>query len=160
MENCEFIAQDMEVISEYLCEKNCSLLKLNVAYNRIGPDGARYLLEAISASGTLKHLNMNGCGLGNHGGEYVAKYLSSCSRLETLLLQSNGIDGDTVSTILLTMKKPQKLNRLYLWENKYNPRTGSILRRLISSRVLEQDSVDITYTFDDTIPGWRIIPWR
>ncbi|XP_013113959.2 uncharacterized protein LOC106091830 [Stomoxys calcitrans] len=160
MEKCEFMAHDMEILAEYLCNASSSLLHLNVAYNKIGPDGAYHLLKAIALSGTLKYLNMNGCGLGSHGAQHIAKYLSSCARLESLLLQFNHMESEDVSMILLTIKKPIKLNELALWGNKYNTRTGSILRRLIESQVLPQDAIDITYTSDDTIPGWRVIPWR
>ncbi|XP_061398046.1 uncharacterized protein LOC133333770, partial [Musca vetustissima] len=66
MEKCEMNASDMEIIAEYLYNENSNLLKLNVAYNKIAANGAEYLLKAISHSGTLKYLNMNGCGLVTH----------------------------------------------------------------------------------------------
>ncbi|XP_073846879.1 uncharacterized protein [Musca autumnalis] len=160
MEKCELNSDDMEIIAEYLYNKNSKLFILNVAYNTIGPNGAEHLLKAISVSGTLKSLNMNGCGLGSHGGEYIAKYLSSCRSLESLRVQNNNIGAEAITLILLTMKKSLPLNNLHLWGNKYNPRTGSILRRLIEAGVISQDTLDITYSFDDTIPGWRVIPWR
>ncbi|XP_075166856.1 uncharacterized protein LOC142238977 [Haematobia irritans] len=160
MEKCEFLPQDMEIMAEYLYNPHSNLLKLNVAYNKIGPDGACYLLKAISSSGTLKYLNISGCGLGTHGAEYIAQYLSACTRLESLHIQYNDIDAEGITMILLTMKKPNKVNQISLWGNKYNSKTGRILRRLIESGVLPQTNLDITYTYDDTIPGWRIIPWR
>lgn len=160
MEMCEMNSDDMGIIAEYLYNIESKLSKLNVAFNKIGPDGAEHLLKAISFSGNLKHLNMSGCGLGTHGGEIVSKYLSSGISLEVLFIENNNIGPEAVSMILLTMKKPLPLEKLHLWGNKYNPRTGNILRRLIEAKVVWQECLDITYTYDDTIPGWRVIPWR
>lgn len=159
LKNCGFQSQDMETIGEYLYNKSCQLVSLNLAFNKIGPNGALELFKAIAYSGTLKHLNLSGCGLGSHGGEIVAHYLSSCWNLESLVLQYNKIEADIVTMILLCMKKPCKLFKLHLDGNYYNPRTGNVLRRLMDSGVLPQEYIDITYTYDDTIPGFRVIPW-
>uniref|UniRef100_A0A1B0GCD9 Uncharacterized protein n=1 Tax=Glossina morsitans morsitans TaxID=37546 RepID=A0A1B0GCD9_GLOMM len=160
MQHCEFVAQDMEIIAEYMYHKCSRLRKLNVANNKIGPDGALYLLKAIVSSGTLTHLDLNGCGLGNHGGELIAKYFSSCYTLQYLNICFNNINSAAINCILLTMKKPIKLHKLQMYGNKYNPQTGDILRRLLGAGVLLQDNIDLTVTFDDTIPGYRVIPWR
>ncbi|KAL9916728.1 NACHT, LRR and PYD domains-containing protein 4C [Glossina fuscipes fuscipes] len=160
MQQCEFVAQDMEIIAEYMSYKCSYLRKLNVANNKIGPDGALYLLKAIVSSGTLTHLDLNGCGLGNHGGELIAKYISSCYTLQYLNICFNNINSAAINCILLTMKKPIKLHKLQMYGNKYNPKTGNILRRLLGAGVLLQDNIDLTVTFDDTIPGYRVIPWR
>uniref|UniRef100_A0A1A9WK08 Uncharacterized protein n=1 Tax=Glossina brevipalpis TaxID=37001 RepID=A0A1A9WK08_9MUSC len=160
MQHCEFIAQDMEIIAEYMYHKCSRLRKINFANNKIGPDGALYLLKAIVSSGTLTHLDLSGCGLGSHGGEIVAKYFSSCYTLQYLNICFNNINSAAVNCILLTIKKPIKLHKLQLYGNKYNPETGNILRRLLGSGVLLQDNIDLTTTFDDTIPGFRVIPWR
>uniref|UniRef100_A0A1A9VTA9 Uncharacterized protein n=1 Tax=Glossina austeni TaxID=7395 RepID=A0A1A9VTA9_GLOAU len=160
MQHCEFVAQDMEIIAEYMYHKCSRLRKLNFGNNKIGPDGALYLLKAIASSGTLTHLDLNGCGLGNHGGELIAKYFSSCYTLQYLNICFNNINSAAINCILLTMKKPIKLHKLQMYGNQYNPKTGDILRRLLGAGVLLQDNIDLTATFDDTIPGYRVIPWR
>lgn len=159
MQCCELVGQDMQIFSEYLFDCQNPLRKLNLSYNKIGSDGLEFLLQAISSSKQLKHLELNGCSLGTHGGEMIAKFLSSCRFLNFLALKNNGMSAEAVSMILLTMKKPVPLTKLLLWQNKYDCRTGEILRRLLDSGVLPQKNIDITVTFDDILNCQRVIPW-
>ncbi|XP_037824317.1 uncharacterized protein LOC119612579 [Lucilia sericata] len=160
LENCGLSGHDMEIIAEYLYDISSKLQSLNVSFNVIGANGALELLKAISKSKTLKQLKMTGCSLGSHGGEIVVQYLSSCWNLELLALQYNTMAAEVVNMILLCMKKSCKLKKLCLYGgNKFNTRSGDILRRLLESGVLPQDYIDITVTFDDTLPGYRVIPW-
>lgn len=159
MENCGFIAQDMAIIAEYLYDKSSKLQLLNVSYNNLGSNGALELFQAISCSGTLKHLKLNGCSLSTHGGEVVAQYLSSCWGLTALELQRNSIGAEAVNMILLCGKKACALRKLFIFGNSFNKRTGMTLRRLLEAGVLAQDELDVTVTFDDTLGGYRVIPW-
>ncbi|KAM7344417.1 NACHT, LRR and PYD domains-containing protein 9C [Cochliomyia hominivorax] len=159
LENCGLIGHDMETIAEYLSNKSSKLLTLNVAFNNIGANGALEVFKAISMSKTLKVLNLNGCNLATHGGEIVSQFLSSCGNLESLKLQYNKITAEAINMILLSWKKSCNIKKLLLFGNRFNPRTGNILRRLLESGVLPQDCIDITFTYDDTIPAYRVVPW-
>ncbi|KAI8128434.1 hypothetical protein FF38_10020 [Lucilia cuprina] len=160
LENCGLLGHDMEILAEYLYDISSKLQSLNVSFNKIGSNGALELFKAISKSKTLKQLKMTGCSLGSDGGKIVSQYLSSCWNLESLALQYNTMAAEVINMILLCMKKPCKLKKLYLYGgNRFKTRTGDILRRLLESGVLPQDYIDITVTFDDTLPGYRVIPW-
>ncbi|XP_065370441.1 uncharacterized protein LOC135962442 [Calliphora vicina] len=159
LENCCLTGHDMDTIAEYLYSKSSKLQRLNVSYNKIGANGALDLFKAVSSGNVLRHLEMSGCSLSSHGGEIVAQYLSSCWSLESLALCYNNFGAEAINMILLCMKKSCQLQKLYLYGNTFNARTGDILRRLLDSGVLPQEYIDVTVTFDEAVPGYRVIPW-
>ncbi|XP_064542932.1 leucine-rich repeat-containing protein 34 [Drosophila montana] len=160
MQLCEFVAQDMEAIAEYLQSPKCSLRKLNLAHNLIAADGALFLMRGIAQGGNLELLDISGNTIGTHGGEWVAMYLSSCNMLQHLYLNDNQIGAEAISLILLTLKKPCRIKRLQLYGNQYDGRTAMILRRLLDAKVVRQETIDISYTFDEALQDYRVVPWR
>ncbi|EDW05003.1 GH12965 [Drosophila grimshawi] len=160
MQQCEFVAQDMEVIAEYLVSPRCVLRKLNLAYNLISADGAMFLMGGIAKGGTLELLDISGNSIGSHGGEWVAKYFSSCYMLQHLYLNDNKIEAEVINLILLTLKKPCRMKRLQLYGNLFDARTAMIMRRLLDAKVVLQEEIDISYTYDEALQDYRIVPWR
>lgn len=160
MSFCEFVAQDMETIAEYVQNKNSSLKKLVLAYNKISADGAKFLMRAIAQGGMLELLDISGNTIGTHGGEWVAKYLSSCRMLQHLYLNNNDIGANAINQILLTLKKPCRIKRLQLYNNHFDSCSAQILHRLIKANILENDDIDISSTYDQDLKEYRIVPWR
>ncbi|KAL7737403.1 hypothetical protein ACLKA6_013005 [Drosophila palustris] len=160
MNQCEFVAQDMEIIAEYLQNKNCSLKRLELAYNKISADGAMFLMRGIAQGGVLELLDISGNSIGTHGAEWVAKYLSSCQMLQYLHLNNNDIGASAINLILLTLKKPCRIKRLQLYNNHFDTCTAKILHRLLEARILSNDEIDISWTFDQDQKKYRIVPWR
>ncbi|XP_053964938.1 uncharacterized protein LOC128867593 [Anastrepha ludens] len=156
MQKCELQARDMELISEYLETPASKMRKLNFAYNIIGPDGAEYLFRALVLSNTLTSLNIGGNNLGTHGGRTVAKYLSACYFLIHLNITWNGICPDAMNLILTAIKKPVKLHRLEIFGNRFDAKSGTILRRLLDARVLPQENIDVISVYDESIAKFRV----
>ncbi|XP_060653587.1 leucine-rich repeat-containing protein 34 [Drosophila nasuta] len=160
MEQCEFLALDMEIFAEYLENKHCSLRKLKLAYNLISADGALFLMRAIAKGGTLELLDISTNSIGSHGGEWVAQYFSSCNMLQHLYLNDNRIGAEAINLLLLTIKKPCRIRRLQIYGNQFNSRSAMILRRLLDAQVIMQEEIDISYTYDEALEDYRIVPWR
>ncbi|XP_002068841.2 dynein regulatory complex subunit 5 [Drosophila willistoni] len=160
MQQCEFSAQDMEVIGEYLGSKQSVLRKLNLASNHIAADGALYLMRNLAHGVRLEHLDISCNSIGTHGGEWIAKYLSSCRLLQHLYINYNEIGAEAINLILLTLKKPCKMKRLNIYGNHFDARTAMILRRLLDSEVVLHEEIDVSYTFDEDLNDYRVVPWR
>ncbi|XP_037951175.1 leucine-rich repeat-containing protein 34 [Teleopsis dalmanni] len=159
LNNCQFFAQDMEVIAEYLYRTKSKLYELELACNNIDSDGVRYLLRAIAKSGTLKRLDISRNGLGTHGGEVVAHYLSSCFQLEYLNIETNKIGASAMNLILTTLKKPVTLKYLQVRGNEFDLKSATILRRILKALVLPQDTIDITSRYDGSFDNFRVVPY-
>ncbi|EDV59432.1 uncharacterized protein LOC6541072 [Drosophila erecta] len=160
LEHCELTAQDMIPIAEHLARTNSKFRRLRIASNKIGPDGAFFLLRGMSMGGNLELLDLSHCSIGTHGGEWVAKYLTSCRRLQILYLNYNDMGPEAVNLILLAMKKQCKLERLNLYGNHFDSRTAMIVRRLLDADVVLHSELDISYTYDEDLQDYRVVPWR
>lgn len=160
MQLCELTAQDMEIFAEYISMKKCTLRKLILAHNKIAADGAFFLMRGISQGDGLELLDIRSNSIGPHGGKWVAKYFGSCLALQHIYLDDNQIDAIAVNMILLTLKKRCRLHRLQLLGNHFDTRTAVILRRLLDADVLLQQQIDITYTYDEALQEYRVLPFR
>ncbi|XP_016971236.2 leucine-rich repeat-containing protein 34 [Drosophila rhopaloa] len=160
LEHCELTAQDMLPIAEYLSLTTSNFRRLRLACNKIGPDGALFLLRGISIGKRLELLDISYNSIGTHGGEWVAMYLSSCLKLQHLHLNYNDIQPEAMNLILVTLKKCCWLERLELYGNHFDSRSAMILRRLLDAEVLRHAEVDISYTYDEALQDYRVVPWR
>ncbi|XP_017066018.1 leucine-rich repeat-containing protein 34 isoform X2 [Drosophila eugracilis] len=160
LEHCELTAQDMIPIAEYLALPDSRFRRLRIACNKIGPDGVFFLMRGMSLGGYLELLDIRYCSIGTHGGEWVAKYLTSCRKLQSLHLNYNEIGSEAVNLILLAMKKRCKLERLTLYGNTFDSRTAMIVRRLLDAEVVLHSELDISYTYDEALQDYRVVPWR
>ncbi|XP_017044379.1 leucine-rich repeat-containing protein 34 [Drosophila ficusphila] len=160
LEQCELTAQDMIPIADHLALTNSNLKRLRIACNKIGPDGAFFLLRGMSIGGRLELLDISCNSIGTHGGEWVAKFLTSCRKLQKLHLNYNEMQPEAVNLILLAMKKQCKLERLTLYGNTFDSRTAMIVRRLLDAQVVLHSEMDISYTYDEHLQDYRVVPWR
>lgn len=160
MQLCELTAQDMEIFEEYLSQQKCTLRKLSLAHNLISARGAFSLMRGISRGGGLELLDIRSNSIGPHGGKAVAKHFSACLALQHLYLDDNKIDAIAINAILTTLKKRCRLRRLQIVGNQYDSRTAMILRRLLDAEVLLQEEIDMTYTYDEALGDYRVLPWR
>ncbi|KAH8258094.1 hypothetical protein KR038_005686 [Drosophila bunnanda] len=161
LELCELTAQDMIPIGEHLATSKSKLQHLNLASNKIGPDGVFFLLRGITdGGGFLEVLDISSNSIGTHGGEWVAKYLTSCLMLKELYLTNNDIGAAAVNRILTTRRKRCHLERLTLYGNQFDAATARIVRRLLDAKVMLQTELDISYNYDVDLEEYRVIPWR
>jgi len=70
------------------------------------------------------------------------------------------MEPDAVNLILLAMKKRCKLDRLTLYGNQFDSRTAMIVRRLLDAEVVLHSELDISYTYDEALQDYRVVPWR
>ncbi|KAI8036942.1 hypothetical protein M5D96_010258 [Drosophila gunungcola] len=147
-------------IAEYLELPTSNFRRLRIGSNKIGPDGAMFLLRGIAIGKRLELLDISYNSIGTHGGEWVAMYLSSCLKLKHLHLKYNDIQPEAINHILLTLKKCCWLERLELCGNHFDSRSAGILRRLQDAQVLLHQEVDISYTYDESLQDYRVVPWR
>ncbi|KAH8253173.1 hypothetical protein KR032_003961 [Drosophila birchii] len=161
LELCELTAQDMLPIAEHLARQKPKLQHLRLASNKIGADGVLFLLRGIIAGGgLLELLDISSNSIGTHGGEWVAKYLTSCLMLKQLYLTNNDISAEAINRILTTRRKRCHLEHLTLYGNAFNAASARIVRRLLDAQVIFQNELDITYVFDEDLDEYRVIPWR
>ncbi|XP_017126350.1 leucine-rich repeat-containing protein 34 [Drosophila elegans] len=160
LQHCELTAQDMLPIAEYLGLPTSNFRRLRIGNNKIGPDGAMFLLRGIAIGKRLEVLDISCNSIGTHGGEWVSMYLSSCLKLNHLHLKYNDIQPEAINNILLTLKKCCWLQRLELYGNHFDSRSAVILRRLLDAQVMLHQEVDISYTYDESLQDYRVVPWR
>ncbi|SPP74444.1 protein NLRC3 [Drosophila guanche] len=160
LQHCEFTAQDMQPIAEYLYSSKCALRQLNLASNLISADGTLLLMRGIAQGGGLELLDISCNSIGTHGAEWIAKYLSSCRMLQHLYLNHNDIGASGINLVLLTIKKESKMKRLNLYGNSFDARSAMIVRRLLDAEVVLHEEIDISYTYDEVLQDYRIVPWR
>lgn len=160
LEFCELTAQDMEPIAEYLRRPSSKLRRLRLASNLISSDGAFFLMRGMSIGGRLELLDISHNSIGTHGGEWVSRYVSSCRKLHRLYLHYNDIGAFAINQILLCFKKKCKLDYLSLYGNEFDGRSAMIVRRLLDATVLLHSNLDISYTYDESLQDYRVVPWR
>ncbi|KAH8320417.1 hypothetical protein KR067_002812 [Drosophila pandora] len=160
LEFCELTAQDMEPIAEYLRKTSSNLRRLRLSSNLISADGAFFLMRGMSIGGRLELLDISHNSIGSHGGEWVSRYIASCRKLHFLYLHNNDIGAFAINQILLSFKKKCKLDYLSLYGNEFDSRSAMIVRRLLDSEVVLPSELDISYTYDESLQTYRVVPWR
>jgi len=103
-----------------LCHSNCKLLTLYLGgRNNIGPDGAKYLAEALCHSNCkLQELNLEFNNIGPDGAKHLAEALrhSNC-KLKELHLYRNNIDVASAEAFADMLRYDNRtLTRLDLYE--------------------------------------------
>lgn len=161
LEQCELTAQDMIPLAEHLARRKSTMLHLRLAFNKIGSDGVLFLMRGMAdGGGNLELLDISSNSIGTHGGEWVAKYLSSGTLLRHLYLNDNDIGAEAVNQILTCRRKRCRLERLTLYGNYFNASTALIVRRLLDAKVVLQTELDISYSYDEALNNYRVVPWR
>ena len=72
-------------------QTNSSLIKLNLGYNQIGPEGAQALATALEHNLSLTELGLGDNQIGSEGAQALASALQTNSSLIKLYLVCNGI---------------------------------------------------------------------
>ncbi|KRT78279.1 hypothetical protein AMK59_8373 [Oryctes borbonicus] len=74
------------------------------------------------------------------------------SKLRLLDISHNKIGDDGMIDILNSLKKPYSLRLFYIWGNFIKQRTFWVLERMLLSKVLEQDNIDVKiYSVDGVL---------
>lgn len=147
---------DILPIVEYLNRCN-NLVYLDLGSNRLGPDGTKYLFDAIKDAPQLVGLDISNNNLGEHGGLEISNHLAY-TKIRYLDIGHNSIPATAMTQILLTIKKAVPLRIFNIFGNKFDHKVGRVLRRALDARVLMLNAVDVKTTYDVDEDGFRIVP--
>ncbi|UJR35786.1 hypothetical protein I4U23_028534 [Adineta vaga] len=114
--SCNRITRDGAVYIAPMLEK-CSLLRLNLAFNRLEDEGAGHIATAL---------------------------LHSNSRLRSLDIRWNNIKGDGLCSLADAVKFNSALMELFVWGNVNEERACLALENLLKIRRFEPDNIDIS----------------
>ncbi|GJQ84961.1 hypothetical protein Trydic_g562 [Trypoxylus dichotomus] len=140
-QKCQFDGHDIELLLLGL-KCNETLLLLDLGYNRIGDHGLEAIAKWLRTRPNLLGLNVSGNGIGNTGARALSFHMPF-SKLRLLDVSHNKIGDDGMIDILNSLKKPYSLRLFYIWDNFINQRTFWVLERMLLSKVLEQDNIDV-----------------
>ncbi|XP_055837701.1 uncharacterized protein LOC129906089 [Episyrphus balteatus] len=149
---------DMEIISEYLETPSSKLQHLDLKSNNLTSHGTEVLFNALMKNKALQTLNLCGNNLGSKGGIVIARHISY-SNIQSLDISHNQIDCEAMYELLTAIKKPCGLQIFKIYGNKFNAKTASILKRLLRANVLNQNDIDVTYTWDHSKNELCVIPY-
>ena len=91
---------------------------LQISYNRLGNEGAKWLSAGIKASITLKKLDIESNGIGDTGAKAIANGLIHNTSLKMLCLNRNVIGCSGATEISVALTKNNTLQRLEIDGNK------------------------------------------
>eukprot|EP00605_Chrysophyceae_sp_TOSAG23-4_P002782 GSChrysophyteH1.ASY1.ANO1.3066.1 assembled CDS len=110
--------QGSVVLSEIILFERCSLKRLDLAWNKIGTEGAISLAISLAKNTSLKHLSLSANGIADRGGQKLAQSLYHNASLEELFLNQNNINGGSCFVFSKTVALHPKLTKLDL---SFNP---------------------------------------
>ena len=122
-------------------------IQLDLNFNNIGEEGAKYIGEALLENTTLKKLNLLGNNIGDEGANYIGEALLKNTTLKELNLLDNNIGGEGAKYIGDALLKNTTLKVLSL---RYNNIAEKGVKRLISCLEKNYSLVELKgYRFDD-----------
>lgn len=91
---------------------NISILTLD--YNQFGNEGLFNLMSYIKTCKSLKHLSLAYCNIDEKGVNYLDKFLSSTTTLETLILQGNPLKNAGMSELISILYNNSSIEEINL----------------------------------------------
>ena len=77
-------------LSLSLKHNRCKLVHLDLSYNAIGEEGAKYIARALRTNSILRVLKLCNCGLRDEGGTALAMALDENTSVQDLALSGAG----------------------------------------------------------------------
>jgi Ran GTPase-activating protein (RanGAP) involved in mRNA processing and transport len=105
---CEFISR----MFEGSLPSNISILTLD--YNQFGNEGLFNLMNYIKTCKSLKYLSLAYCNIDEKGVNYLDKFLSSTTTLETLILQGNPLKNSGMSELISILYNNSSIEEINL----------------------------------------------
>mmetsp|Transcript_18755 Transcript_18755/g.30833 ORF Transcript_18755/g.30833 Transcript_18755/m.30833 type:complete len:327 (+) Transcript_18755:91-1071(+) len=133
LRGCTLTERSMPLLSEAVAE--CRSLKLlNISWNKIGPQGLKYLSKGALH---LRVFCLEECGIGDEGCEYLAKSLKG-GKGEDCCLKELNMDGNNIgsrgASILCKALQKSKLQTLNFSNNPIGPSSGQELANMLLSQ--------------------------
>ncbi|CAG9794591.1 unnamed protein product [Diatraea saccharalis] len=146
----DFISHDMEYFARGL-RRNDTLLYLDLSYNRIGDYGVELLAKYLAEGPQLIFLNVAGNEIKDTGARAVS-FGMPYSKLRALDISNNKLTDRGVLDLLNTIKKPYILRFLNIWGNRFGHVTCGVIKRMLTSGILYQHSIDVKiYEVDEVL---------
>lgn len=112
---CEFLGKTLGPNGN----KMINLLRLD--YNPFGTAGVEKLSMGLSQNGTLRHLSLNYCAIGEDGGQYIAHILMFISSaVEKLELKGNYLRERGVVDVFNGARRAKTLQEIDVFDNKFS----------------------------------------
>ena len=102
---------------QYIAHSSCSLVRLDLSYNELGPACGMALGSALNENATLQYLDLSWNGLGSAGGKAIAKGICDNESLVFLNVSSNGIGSDAGAAFGLAVQRNRALAHLFIRDN-------------------------------------------
>ncbi|KAI4465838.1 leucine-rich repeat-containing protein 34 [Holotrichia oblita] len=150
VQKCQFDGHDIELLLIGM-QLNNTLMLLDLGYNKIGDHGIEEIAKWLRTKPNLVGLNVSGNAIGNTGARALSFHMPF-SKIRLLDISHNKIGDDGIIDILNSLKKPYALKLFYIWGNDIKQKTFWVLERMLLSKVLDQENIDIKlYTVDGVL---------
>ena len=137
MSNTGLEAKGAVAMSAVLAAKHCTLMELNIAFNRLCIEGAEAIALALKVNFSLTSLNLHYNNLEDEGAEAIFAALegNARSKVATLVLSSNEIGSQATSALAAAISKDSipKLSRVDLSCNSLGGSGGNALHNALAT---------------------------
>jgi Ran GTPase-activating protein (RanGAP) involved in mRNA processing and transport len=135
--NAQHVLQATKAKESFVLDKQCT--GLNLSYNKLGPEGTKYLSRALENNSSLVQLHLEENKIGPEGAQYLSRALENNSSLNQLYLRNNKIGPDGAQHFARALENNSSLLMLDLDNNKIGPKgTQHLARGLKNNSSLTQ----------------------
>ncbi|KAJ8918337.1 hypothetical protein NQ315_008030 [Exocentrus adspersus] len=141
VQKCEFDGHDVEILLQRL-EHSKVLEVLDLGCNRISDLGIQLISHWLKTRPPLRALNVSANSIKNFGARALS-YSLPYSKIRYLDITNNKIGDDGMTAVLESLKKPCQMRLLYIWGNTIGKISCRRIKRMIASKVLDQEYIDV-----------------
>ncbi|XP_033337961.2 uncharacterized protein LOC117227102 isoform X2 [Megalopta genalis] len=141
LQKYNFSCHDIETMMSNAIHNN-TLLLLNLGCNNIGDHGVDHLAKWLTKRPQLRILVLCSNIITDHGARSLS-FTLPFSRLLSLDISYNKITDVGMVELLYTLKKSPLLRQLRIFGNAIGHPVGKIIERMLISKVLNQENIDI-----------------
>nr|XP_031830943.1 uncharacterized protein LOC116426299 [Nomia melanderi] len=141
LQKYNFSCHDIETMMSNAIFNN-TLLLLDLGCNNIGDHGVDHLAKWLAKRPKLKNLILCKNIITDHGAR-ILSFALPFSKLLSLDISYNKITDNGMVEFLYTLKKNPLLRQLKIFGNSIDHLTAKIIKRMLISKVLNQENIDI-----------------
>ncbi|XP_078043494.1 uncharacterized protein LOC144473476 [Augochlora pura] len=141
LQKYNFSCHDIETMMSNAIHNN-TLVLLNLGCNNIGDHGIDQLAKWLTKRPQLRILVLCSNIITDHGARSLS-FTLPFSRLQSLDISYNKITDVGMVELLYTLKKSPLLRQLRIFGNTIGHPVGKIIKRMLISKVLNQEDIDV-----------------